>query len=61
MKRIIIETITSVTMWAALAALAGTHIGFQYGYARGARDVVRLVIMMRDADEPPSPFTSGRI
>jgi hypothetical protein len=45
-----------------LLIAAGIHIGQGYGYGRGARDIARLMIEMRQgATETPEPWDSGGI
>lgn len=53
--------LTSITVWAMLAALAGQQYGYEQGYRRGVRDIGKLIMHWRDANEPPSPFTKGEI
>jgi hypothetical protein len=47
--------------WIVMLAV-GMHIGQGYGYGRGARDLSRLIIEMRQGShEAPEPWTRGDI
>lgn len=53
--------IWSVIGWGILLA-AGYHIGATAGYGRGARDIARLMIEMRQGNfETPEPWDRGDI
>lgn len=60
MKRIT-AILASTALWFGLGMFCGHYIGSRGGYARGVRDIAELVIIMRDVDRPPAPFTSGAI
>lgn len=61
MWRLFFKLVCNITVWSVLAAFAGHHIGLQSGYQRGVRDVASLIITLREADQPPAPFTKGGI
>lgn len=59
--RRIVWALTSVTVWAVLAAVAGASVGYEQGYRHGVRDIGRLVIEWRNSPESPERFSKGEI
>lgn len=59
--RHVLAILTSVTVWACLGSICGYYIGSKAGYQRGVRDIGAIVIMLREVEHPPEPFTEGEI
>lgn len=58
----ILKWLGNMTLWCAIAALAGNQIGYHQGYTRGVRDISTLLIVLHDAEaNPPGEQTKRDI
>ena len=59
MKRLL-RFLANVTLWSALAFVAGNQVGYHHGYIRGVRDIGTLIIELHDAASMPSEAPTKR-
>jgi hypothetical protein len=60
-KLTILKLALNATLWACLGALSGVYWGNNNGYSRGMVDALSAVILLREGQIAPEPWTKGRI